>query len=188
MHKKTRLFTFWGILFTFFAGVLLHFVYEWSGQNPWVGLFAPVSESTWEHMKLVFFPMLFYTMFFCRKWKTFSPDFCSVSACGILLGTLSVPVLFYTYSGILGAHFLFADILVFLCSLFIGFFFIYHAVSKQKYHFCKKPAIILIFLAMACFFLFTFFPPSFGIFSEKASSASGTTAFYLFIQNHRITA
>lgn len=185
MHKKQCLFTFWGILFTFFAGVLLHFTYEWSGQNPWAGLFAPVSESTWEHMKLVFFPMLFYTMFFCRKWKDLYPEFCSVSACGILLGTFSVPVLFYTYSGILGSHFLSADILVFLCSLLIGFFFICHAISKQKYICRTKLAFLLVFLLMISFFLFTFFPPSFGIFSESPSSDTGLAALRLFVQNCR---
>jgi hypothetical protein len=28
-------------------GTVLHFVYGWSGNNTFVGLFAPVNESTW---------------------------------------------------------------------------------------------------------------------------------------------
>ena len=35
-------------------GTLFHFVYDWSGQMWFVGLFVPVNESTWEHMKLLF--------------------------------------------------------------------------------------------------------------------------------------
>ena len=62
MDKKLLLYLITGIIFTFLAGTLLHFAYEWSGTNFWVGLFAPVSESTWEHMKLLFFPMLIYSM------------------------------------------------------------------------------------------------------------------------------
>ena len=38
-------------------GTLLHFVYGWSSSNMLVGLFAAVNESTWEHMKLAFYPI-----------------------------------------------------------------------------------------------------------------------------------
>ena len=40
-------------IFIAIVGTLLHFVYDWSGQNPAVGIIAPVSESTWEHLKPV---------------------------------------------------------------------------------------------------------------------------------------
>lgn len=68
--KKLLLYTIAGILFTSVTGTLAHFVYDWSGQNVLAGLFTPVSESTWEHMKLLFFPMLlygFFTMFCLHK-------------------------------------------------------------------------------------------------------------------------
>ena len=45
-----------GILFVSIAGTLAHFVYEWSNNNYILGFFFPVNESTWEHMKLFFFP------------------------------------------------------------------------------------------------------------------------------------
>ena len=46
-----------GILCVSILGTLLHFTYRWSGRNPLIGLIAPVNESVWEHMKLLFFPM-----------------------------------------------------------------------------------------------------------------------------------
>ncbi len=39
-------------------GVIFHFIYGWSGENAVAGLFFPVNESTWEHLKLIFFPIL----------------------------------------------------------------------------------------------------------------------------------
>ena len=45
----------WEIIGTFFiiiAGSLLHFVYEWTGYSDIMGLFTPVNESVWEHLKL----------------------------------------------------------------------------------------------------------------------------------------
>ena len=44
--------------FTIILGTLFHFTYEWSGNNAFVGTFSSVNESTWEHLKLTFFPML----------------------------------------------------------------------------------------------------------------------------------
>lgn len=38
-------------IFIAIVGTLLHFVYDWSGQNPAVGIIAPVSESTWGTFK-----------------------------------------------------------------------------------------------------------------------------------------
>lgn len=60
MQKKLLAFIIIGVLVTSVLGTLFHFTYDWSGQNFLVGLFTPVSESTWEHMKLLFFPMLLY--------------------------------------------------------------------------------------------------------------------------------
>ena len=60
---RRRLF-FWelaGFLFTGALGVLLHFLYEWSGGNTLAAAFSAVNESTWEHMKLLLIPVLFYT-------------------------------------------------------------------------------------------------------------------------------
>ena len=42
-------------IFIFIFGTILHFTYEWSGENTIVGLFSATNESTWEHLKLLFF-------------------------------------------------------------------------------------------------------------------------------------
>ena len=45
-----------GFVFVSVIGTLAHFVFEWSGNNTVVGLFCPINESPWEHLKLIFFP------------------------------------------------------------------------------------------------------------------------------------
>ena len=49
-----------GFLFVGIFGTLFHFVYDWCRQARLIGLFVRVNESTWEHMKLLFIPMLIY--------------------------------------------------------------------------------------------------------------------------------
>ncbi len=53
LNKKV--FVVW--LGTMVLGVLLHFLYEWL-PNPLTALLAPVRESLWEHVKLIFWPLL----------------------------------------------------------------------------------------------------------------------------------
>ncbi|MFR5068720.1 MAG: DUF6512 family protein [Eubacteriales bacterium] len=40
---------------------VFHFIYDWSGKQTWIGFFCPVNESTWEHLKLLFFPVLIFS-------------------------------------------------------------------------------------------------------------------------------
>ena len=40
-----------GFVFVSVIGTLAHFVFEWSGNNTVVGLFCPINESPWEHLK-----------------------------------------------------------------------------------------------------------------------------------------
>ena len=56
--KYAKLYFAAGLIFSAVLGTLSHFFYKWSGQNPVIALVSPVNESTWEHMKLVFFPIL----------------------------------------------------------------------------------------------------------------------------------
>ena len=110
-----------GILFTLIAGTLLHFCYEWSGENPFVALFAPVSESVWEHLKLLFFPVLVYTLFEIIVLFKVSGSFLTARVLGVILGMFFILAAFFTYTGIIGRNFLAADILIFALSVFVTF-------------------------------------------------------------------
>ena len=61
--KKVRNWQITAVLFTLIFGTLLHFTYGLSGNNPIVGTFSAINESTWEHLKLLFFPMLIFAIF-----------------------------------------------------------------------------------------------------------------------------
>lgn len=146
------------------AGTLSHFVYEWSGNNFIVGFFFPVNESTWEHMKLCFFPMLLYAFFLEKKLAGTYPCVTSALPFGILLGTLLIPVVFYTYSGILGGNFLILDLLTFAFSVLTAFFAVYRLTLSCRLVSNVFLLSILVFVLAVCFFIFTYFPPHIGLF------------------------
>lgn len=51
-----------GVFIIFLLGCLWHFIYDFSGENYILGLFAPVNESMWEHWKLGLYPILIYSV------------------------------------------------------------------------------------------------------------------------------
>ena len=51
-----------GIFFTVLLGTLLHFTYDLSGNSDFVAILSAVNESTWEHLKLIFFPMIVFML------------------------------------------------------------------------------------------------------------------------------
>mgnify|MGYP000537345779 CR=1 FL=1 len=53
---------FLAFLLTALAGSALHFAYDLC-PSPLVGLFCPVSESVWEHLKLLYAPFLVCGLF-----------------------------------------------------------------------------------------------------------------------------
>ena len=138
---KTYLIT--GFIFTAILGTLAHFFYEWCGENPLVGLFSPVNESTWEHMKLLFFPVVLWSLFIPDGLAEQKPGLRPALLLGGITGTLLIPVLFYTYSGILGRTVTGIDISIFFISVTIAFLCAYHitdAESVQKNPFYLFPA------------------------------------------------
>ena len=102
MKKKVLYRQFVGFLFTSVAGALLHFVFEIGGRSPVLGAIASVNESTWEHMKLLFFPSFLYALLESRAFGRAYPFFWRTKLAGISLGTLLIPVLFYTANGAFG--------------------------------------------------------------------------------------
>ncbi|MCM1157807.1 MAG: DUF6512 family protein [Bacteroidales bacterium] len=82
------------------AGTLLHFAYEWSGNSAFVALFAPVSESVWEHLKLFFVPAFFFTIFMYYLVGENCPEYLWCQTKSILSGLGVILVIYYGYTGI----------------------------------------------------------------------------------------
>lgn len=170
--NKLKLHIIVGIIFVLITGTISHFIYEWFDNNFILGFFFPVNESTWEHMKLCFFPMLFYSLYMNQKLKYDYPCVTSSLLFGVLLGTFLIPILFYTYSGILGRNITFLDVSTFILSVLLAFFTVYKLTlsCKMAPHVSLLKSFILI--VAICFFIFTYRPLDINIFREPNVSSS----------------
>lgn len=168
--KHLKAFTLIGILFVLITGVLAHFLYDWTGKNPIVGLFTPVNESVWEHMKLLFFPMLIYFLFVISPRSENRPCLASAFCLGILAGTFLIPLCYYLYTSLLKRDFFLLDIGIFIFSTLAAFWSSYRLSLSCK---PKSPGILPAFLVCAlfvCFIVFTHHPPALKIFEDPSAS------------------
>lgn len=165
MNNKILTFTLIGIIFVSALGCLFHFCYEWSGNNKLAALFCPVNESTWEHMKLLFFPMLLYSFYMAKKLSDYPAAFSALLA-GIFWGTLMIPILFYSYSGILGYNVMILDITTFFISVIAAFIIAGKKIAKKGANRYQNVWIGTTILFCILFFVFTFYPPDIGLFAN----------------------
>ena len=63
MKQRSILWQAAGFALVTLGGTILHFLYDWTGGSISVAPFSGVNESTWEHMKLLFWPLFLFALF-----------------------------------------------------------------------------------------------------------------------------
>ncbi len=167
MKQRFLWFQIIGFFVVNLLGSFLHFLYDITGQSPLVAPFSANNESTFEHMKILFFPLLLWTLveafvvgdrvrhFWCRK------------TVGTLLGVSFIPISFYTLNGMFGQTSALVNILLFLASTAVALTAEYYGfprflLRKTNPLFC----LFLLGLLTVLFVVFTFFPPAFPLFTD----------------------
>ena len=162
-----------GFFATTVLGILSHFVYDWTGGGFLIGLFFPVNESTWEHMKLLFWPMLLFAVVQSFFFKD-RGDFWCVKLRGILLGLLLIPVIFYTYNGVIGKSPDWLNIAIFFVAAAAVYFYETRLYQKETVR-CSSPkrAVAALGGLAVLFVVFTFITPEIGIFRDPLTGTYG---------------
>ena len=155
------------------GGTLLHFLYNLLGKAEWIAPFSGVNESTWEHMKLLFWPTFIFAIvqyFFFRDRE----DFWYVKLRGILLGLALIPIIFYTYNGAVGRSPGWFNIALFFISAAAAYIYETRLFNSEKVR-CRSPKIAFSLLCIIglLFAVFTFRTPELGIFLDPITGTYG---------------
>ena len=175
MSRKLRRWETAAFFLTCALGTLLHFTYGWSGENPIVGVFSAVNESTWEHMKLLFFPML---LLFVPELLLLSGRYRNLPAAkllSILVGLALIPLLFYTYSGILGFTVTAVDISIFFLAAAAAHLVSFRLLDRGRLTglLWQMAALLLLALLAFLFVWWTWHPPHIALFQDPVTGAFG---------------
>ncbi len=145
-------------------GTLGHFVYEWTGKIYTVGLFFPVNESTWEHLKLLLFPTLIYFTVEYFTLKERPCNYIASSVIGIFIGMLTIVVVFYTYKGVIGTNIDFINILIYFLGVITTLIARQIFLKNLKCNISIIYFLIPILIFTMLFTLFSYNAPKLGIF------------------------
>lgn len=163
-----------GFFFVSAGGTILHFVYEWCNETTFSGLFSAVNESIWEHMKLFYFPWLIFAIFEAAWLKGGCDGFWGVKLCGLLSGLVTIPVIYYTYTGIFGRSADWFNITIFFIATAVAFGLEYRLTRFGKKCFIPdKVTLPLIILLGVAFMVLTFSPPQIPLFQDPVTKGYG---------------
>lgn len=156
---------FFRFLVTCGFGVLFHFVYDLTGESSVVGLFTPVNESTWEHLKLLFFPMVLVMIIEVLIMKKPIYPLLPARMLGILTGMAFIVVVFYTFWGVTGRLIDFVNITIYIFAVWFAYVMERCFSNNRKLPSLSVGWLILV-VFMLLFVVFTVKPPNWGIFMD----------------------
>lgn len=158
-----------GILVVAILSVPFHFLYEWLGEHLIIGIFFPINESIWEHLKLVYWPLLFWWGFgylaFKDKKNLSFVKWLTAAAISLGISMLFIVSWYYTWVNAFNVESSIIDI----GSLFLAVpisqllaVHVYKVVQPRKFYALLAAIFILTFAGL--FIWFTFSPPELPIF------------------------
>ena len=173
MKRSVPVWQLVGFIFTSVGGSILHFLYGWLGDSVWIAPFSGVNESTWEHMKLLFWSMFIFAVvqsFFFSDYK----EFWCVKLRGILLGLALIPGIYYIYNGVIGKSPDWLNIAIFFISAAAAYVYELRLFNSGRLD-CKSPKVNLAVLCVvaALFAVFTFAAPELELFRDPLTGAYG---------------
>ena len=173
-NAKIRNYQIASAFFVCIAGTLLHFTYKFFGENSFVASFSAVNESVWEHLKLLFFPLLLTTIIGYFYIEKNVPNFLCSKTLGIITAMLFIVIFFYTYTGIIRKSILLIDIASFFVAVILGEYLAYKLMISN-FECNNIIAIIILSAILIGFIVFTYFTPKIEIFRDPVTNQYGIT-------------
>lgn len=173
--RRLRRYELVGIGFVILVGSLLHFVFDWAGGSPLIAPFGTVNESLWEHLKMVFWPIVLWGFLVERPALGLSyGDLAVAKLAGVLAAMLVIIGLHYGYRAFTGDHILWLDILVFILAAIAGQLVSLWVLRRAPVTAGAGAVAALGLIALAvAFTVFSFDPPRLPIFLDESTGQYG---------------
>ena len=168
MSKKTSIFS---LVFVLIIGTLNHFMYDWFPFTI-VGLFTPVNESIFEHLKLTFYPFLLTCIvrYFFLNVKDY---FLKVSLASVT-GILTIPIIYYLINIFVTPPAI-VNIIIFVIACILQEYVFYSLMNNifTDSPIGSKEGFIVIITVSLAFTVFTFIPPKLDLFLDPVTKTYG---------------
>ena len=154
-------------------GTLLHFTYDFSGHNKFVGIFSAVNESTWEHIKLGLTPTFIWSLIDGFVYGSNSNYFLA-KFISLVIVIVLIPVLFYGYKILLRREILIFDILIFYIAIICSQLAFYFTLGIKSLGFIVSYiSCVGLFIIFGGYMMHTLMPAKNFLFKDPISNKYG---------------
>lgn len=168
MDRKLLAWEIGGFIFIGLVGAALHFTFELSNfSNMVVAYFSAVNESTWEHLKMAFFPGLFFALVEYTYVRDVTRNYLIAKTASVLVMPLIIALGWHAYTPFTGRSIYRIDLLLFYVSVLVGQIVSYKLLTApQMSARVNRVAQATMILLLVAFSTFTFFPPNIFLFEH----------------------
>ena len=170
--KQIKIWEIWGAVISIAFGSALHFVFGWSGGNRLIALFGAVNESTWEHLKIAFWPTFIFAFIEWLVWGKKLKNFCLATFVKLITIPVIIMVLFYGWLAFSPDNFIW-DISIFVLAIIVGYILSYKILQIKKTYCSETIWALLVLIILLTFSLFTYFPPKIFLFQDPVNGGYG---------------
>ena len=166
-YRKRRIFDWCAIGLIILVG--MHYAFDFFGKVPFLAWLFPVNESIWEHLKLLFYPVVLATILEYGMIKKSRVNIIPVRTWNLLIGMALIVAGYYTYSGIVGRDFVVCDILLYVAAVILVFFLKIPFLENRKSSITSSDVLwgSVMVLFFILFVIFSYYPPHINLFLDS---------------------
>ncbi len=157
-----------GFFFIGLVGAALHFTYELSDfSSNVVAYFSAVNESTWEHLKMAYFPGLVFALVEYTYVREEVNNYLVAKAASLLVMPLVIVAGWYLYAPAVGRSIFPVDLALFYLAVLAGQIVSYKLLTRpQLAAVSRRYAVAALLALFLAFSTFTFYPPRIFLFEN----------------------
>ena len=168
MKNSVLLWEIGGFFFIGLIGAALHFTFELSNfSNMVVAFFSAVNESTWEHLKMVFWPGVFFSLIEYSYIRDRVNNFLVAKSVSLFVMPLIITLGWYAYTPFTQKSIFRLDLLLFYIAVFAGQIISYKLLMRES---LSEKANVMsgvgLGVMLFAFSTFTFYPPEIFLFEN----------------------
>ena len=160
-HKQIKMLYYFSGIIIFLLSTLSHFAYNWSNYNEVVGMFTPTNESIFQHLKMIFFPIVLYYLltyiFYGRKYNIVLYKWLLSAITTFIVTSTIIVSNYYIFTYGFSISNAFIDISALLIGLFTSSLLCIHLYIRTKNHNMKVCNPIVIIGLLLLVFTISFF-------------------------------
>ncbi len=134
-------------------------MYGWSGNSSIIGLFVPVNESVWEHLKLGYWSAVLLALMEYSHLRGLVRNYFAARLVGVVVLEAVVLVVYYGYTAIIERTIYQIDIASYVVGAIACQYATYHVATVWRHSSFVNKACLVVFAGMGLIFaIATYYP------------------------------